>query len=89
MPQAAAVITQYTGYSIVSRADAPTYACVGTSDGIADWRTVRDRLQTLEGYGIPTEFHKYQGLPHGFGLGKDTVAEGWVNDAVKFWEAQT
>ena len=22
----------------------------------------------------------------GFGLGKGTVAEGWINDAVKFWE---
>ncbi len=89
MPQAAAVITQYTGYSSVSRTDAPAYACVGTSDGIANWRTMRDRLQTLKGYGIPTEFHRYQGLPHGFGLGKGTVAEGWINDAVKFWEAQT
>lgn len=51
-PQAVAVIIQYTGYSHTSRADAPTYACVGTSDGIAaDWHTMQDRLQTLKGYG--------------------------------------
>lgn len=30
----------------------------------------------------------YEGLPHGFGLGTDTVAEGWIDDAVKFWERQ-
>ena len=38
--------------------------------------------------GIPTEFHVYEGLSHGFGLGTGTVAEGWIKDAVKFWEKQ-
>lgn len=86
IPQAAAVIMQYTGHSEASPSDAPTYACCGTSDGIASWRTMRSRLNTLSGYGIPTEFHSYPGLPHGFGLGTGTVAEGWLNDAVAFWE---
>ncbi|MGI6233247.1 MAG: alpha/beta hydrolase [Prevotella sp.] len=88
IPQASAVIMQYTGYSYVSSADAPTYACVGTSDGIASWRTMQYRLQRLSALGIPTEFHSYQGLPHGFGLGTGTVAEGWINDAVDFWKEQ-
>ena len=87
IPQAAAVIMQYTGHSETSASDAPTYACVGTSDGIANWRTMQNRLTTLTSrYGIPTEFHSYQGLSHGFGLGTGTVAEGWINDAVAFWE---
>ena len=38
--------------------------------------------------GIDTEFHSYPGLQHGFGLGTGTVAEGWLNDAVSFWERQ-
>ena len=86
--QAAAVIMQYTGYTSVSRNDAPTYVCVGTSDGIASWRTMQQRLETLDSYGIPTEFHSYEGLPHGFGLGTGTIAEGWIHDAVAFWESQ-
>lgn len=89
MPQASAVVMQYTGYGSVSRQDAPTYACVGTNDGIAPWRTMQNRLQRLAELGIPTEFHAYEGLPHGFGLGTGTVAEGWLADAVGFWEAQT
>lgn len=88
IPQAAAVIMQYTGYNTVSEKDAPTYVCVGTSDGIADWRTMQSRLQSLEALGIPTDFHAYEGLPHGFGLGMGTAAEGWIKDAVVFWEAQ-
>ena len=88
LPQAAAVIMQYTGYTTVSPSDAPTYANCGTSDGIAGWRTMENRLNTLtKTYGIPTEFHAYPGLPHGFGLGTGTVAEGWIDAAVAFWEA--
>jgi acetyl esterase/lipase len=88
IPQAAAVIMQYTGYSTVSEYDAPTYANVGTSDGIASWRTMQNRLNSLSELGIPTEFHRYEGLPHGFGLGTGTVAEGWTADAINFWKRQ-
>ena len=61
---------------------------MGESDWIANWRTMERRLQALQDLGIPTEFHHYPGLPHGFGLGTGTVAEGWLDEAVAFWEAQ-
>lgn len=85
---AGAAIIQYTGLSEYSRGDVPTYACVGSSDGIAYWRTMQARLNGLASFGIPTEFYVYEGLPHGFGLGTGTVAEGWTDDAVRFWENQ-
>ena len=66
----------------------PAYACCGTSDGIANWRTMQSRLQSLSALGIPTEFHAYNGLPHSFGLGTGTVAEGWISDAIRFWQHQ-
>lgn len=87
VPQAAAVVMQYTGYSTVSASDAPTYSCVGSNDGIASWRIMQRRLQGLSDMGIPTEFHVYEGLAHGFGIGTGTVAEGWVTDAIRFWES--
>ena len=87
-PQAAAVIMQYTGYGEVSREDAPVYTCVGTRDGIAYWKTMERRRGDLKALGIPTEFHAYPGLGHGFGLGTGTAAEGWLEDAVAFWEKQ-
>lgn len=88
-PQAGTVVMQYTGLSgDYSASTPPTYACCGTSDGIASWRTMQRRLRAIAALGIPTEFHSYQGLPHGFGLGTGTVAEGWIDDAVRFWEAQ-
>lgn len=88
LPQPGTVVMQYTGHSEYTENDPPTFACVGENDGIANWRTMQRRIQALSNWGIPTEFHHYPGLPHGFGLGTGTVAEGWLNEAVVFWEAQ-
>ncbi len=88
LPQAGCVVMQYTGHSEWQKTDPPTYVCVGTSDGIANWRTMQRRTLAMSAAGIPTEFHAYEGLSHGFGLGTGTVAEGWINDAVAFWEQQ-
>ena len=82
--KAGTVVMQYTGLSNYSAHEAPTYANCGTGDGIASWQTMQNRLNGMAALGIPTEFHAYQGLPHGFGLGTGTVAEGWIDDAVRF-----
>ncbi len=89
LPKPGAIIMQYTGHSDYTENDPPTYVCVGENDGIADWRTMEKRLEHLAVFGIPTEFHKYPSLGHGFGLGTGTAAEGWIEDAVTFWETQT
>lgn len=88
LPGPGTVIMQYTGYSEYTENDPPTYVCVGENDGIASWRSMENRLEGMEALGIDTEFHKYPGLSHGFGLGTGTVAEGWIEDAVAFWEKQ-
>ena len=87
-PHPAAVSVNYTGLSEVTGYEPPTYSAVGTSDGIANWRTMKSRLAAMSEMGIPTEFHSYEGLPHGFGLGTGTASEGWIDDAVAFWEKQ-
>lgn len=87
-PKPAAVIMQYTGLSEVTGEEPPTYACVGTSDGIASWRTMQERIRKIKANGTNAEIDIFKGLPHGFGLGTGTVAEGWINHAIAFWEAQ-
>ena len=88
LPRPGAVIMQYTGLSEYSELDPPTYACVGNRDGIASWRVMQARLDAMQQLGIDTEFHVCSGLGHGFGLGTGTSAEGWLSDAVAFWERQ-
>jgi acetyl esterase/lipase len=77
---------QYTGHSDYTRNDPPTFAVIGENDGIASWRTMEQRVNALKAAGIDAEFHKYPNLGHGFGLGIGTTAEGWLNNAVQFWE---
>lgn len=88
LPRPGTVIMQYTGLNEYSPEDPPTFVCVGDSDGIASWRVMKARLDAMSACGIDTEFHVYEGLGHGFGLGTGTVAEGWLEDAIAFWERQ-
>ena len=85
-PAPAAVVMEYTGLSDVTGNEPPTYACVGTSDGIAYYRTVEDYISRIQENGTPAQVEVFEGLPHGFGLGEGTVAEGWLENAVDFWE---
>lgn len=87
-PRPGCAVIQYTGHSEYTRNDPPTYMCVGENDGIASWRVMESRANAMQDAGIDTEFHKYPGLSHGFGIGTGTVAEGWIDDAVAFWEKQ-
>ena len=85
-PRPSAVIMQYTGLSEVTGNEPPTYNCVGTNDGIASYRTMENRINKIKQNGTDAEIEIFNGLPHGFGLGEGTNAEGWINNAIKFWE---
>ena len=87
-PRPAAVIMQYTGLSEVTGEEPPTYCCVGTSDGIAPYRVMEERVRRIQENGTDAEIEVFEGLPHGFVLGEGTVAEGWINRAIDFWERQ-
>lgn len=85
-PRPSAVIMQYTGLSEVTGNEPPTYNCVGTNDGIASYRTMQNRINKIKENKTDAEIEIFEGLPHGFGLGEGTNAEGWINNAIKFWE---
>ena len=64
----------------------PTYDCVGTSDGIASYRSMENYISQIEQNGTNAKIEVFKGLSHGFGLGERTVAEGWIDHAISFWE---
>lgn len=88
LPKPAMVVTQYTGLSEVTGDEPATYANVGSSDPIADYRTMQYRIRRMKENGTDAEIEVFKGLSHGFGLGEGTTAEGWVNHAAAFWEKQ-
>ena len=85
-PRPGAVIMQYTGLGEVYGNEPPTYNCVGTNDGIASYRTMERRIAAIQANGTDAMIEVFPGLSHGFGLGTGTVADGWINNAVSFWE---
>lgn len=81
------VVIQYTGHTDYNPKGEPaTFVTVGESDGIANYQIMKQRIDSLSSMGVATEYHSYAGLPHGFGLGIGTIAEGWLNQAISFWE---
>lgn len=43
-------------------------------------------IRQIRAQGTDAEIEVFDGLRHGFGLGEGTVAEGWIDRAVSFWE---
>lgn len=85
-PRPGAVIMQYTSLSDVFGNEPPTYNCVGTNDHIAPYGYMQRRINAIRRNGTDAKIEVFRGLSHGFGLGEHTVAEGWLDRAVAFWE---
>jgi hypothetical protein len=43
-------------------------------------------VKALRRSGTRAEFHKFKGVGHGFGPGRGTSAEGWIFEAIRFWD---
>ena len=86
LPKPSAAVMAYTAHSDYSSDEPPTFAVVGEQDGIAPAASMERRIAALRKAGTLVEYHKFRNLGHGFGLGTGTSAQGWVADAIRFWE---
>jgi acetyl esterase/lipase len=86
LPKPSAVVMAYTAHSDYSSDQPPTFVVVGEQDGIAPASSMESRIAALRKAGTEVEYHKFENVGHGFGLGSGTSAEGWVADANRFWE---
>lgn len=86
LPKPSAVVMAYTGHSDMSADEPPTFVVVGERDGIASPSAMERRVLALRKAGTEVKYQKYPNLGHDFGPGTGTSAEGWIQDAVRFWE---
>jgi acetyl esterase/lipase len=86
VPKPSAVVMAYTAHSDTSSDEPPTFVVVGEEDGIAPPAAMERRVAAQRRAGTQVEYRTYQRLGHGFGSGTGTSAEGWIADAVRFWE---
>ena len=80
--------TTFMGDPNFESTDAPAYMIVGTNDWIVDYRIMTERAEVMRAAGIPVKCVVLPGVEHGFGTGVGMEAEGWMDDAVAFWEEQ-
>ena len=86
LPKPAVVVMAYTAHSDHSAEEPPTFVVVGENDAIAPPASMERRVAARRSAGTEVAYRKYQNLGHGFGPGTGTSAEGWIDDAVRFWE---
>jgi acetyl esterase/lipase len=86
LPKPSAVVMAYTAHADYSSDEPPTFVVVGEQDGIAPPSSMERRIVALRKAGTEVEYHKFGKVGHGFGLGTGTSAQGWIADAIRFWE---
>ena len=75
-----------TSFAICSAVGEPAPIIIGKNDALVSWRDVKERVDNMKKGGCTVEAHIIDNLKHGFGVGKGTPAEGWIETAIKFWE---
>lgn len=66
----------------------PTFLWWGDEDETVDPENSRMLKAALMENGIPCRCVEYHKVGHGVGLGKGLACEGWIREAVNFWEEQ-
>jgi acetyl esterase/lipase len=86
LPKPSVVVMAYTGHSDYTSSEPATFVVVGAQDGIAPPVSMEWRIAALRRSGTEVEYHKFANVGHGFGPGTSTSAEGWLGDAIRYWE---
>lgn len=96
LPAPAAMVLVYSGwydpdYAPYYGSVPPTYFAWLPKDdviGADNIHGIQDYIAALDELGIPHEEDAFYEARHGFGEGRGTDAEGWIQKAVAFWEKQ-
>lgn len=66
----------------------PVFTWYGTADEAVPPLNSIMLCEALDKLSVPCKVEKYEGIGHGAGLAKGTVAETWFKHAVEFWQSQ-
>lgn len=62
-----------------------TFIWTSDNDTTVDYRNTLIMEKVLKDNNVEVECHIYEGDLHGYGPATGTVAEGWIDKAIKFW----
>lgn len=78
-------------YSADQNADAsypPTYIWCCEHDNTVPSENSRRLYQTLQAKGVRSALKMYDSDAHGWGIAQNTIAAGWLDEAVRFWKGE-
>ncbi len=92
LPRPAALFLIYTHAKYIDQFqftsdDLPVFTIVGVGDKFGGDEVMDRVAPRMQEAGMDVVYHKYRNYPHGSGLGKGTDAEGWISEAIAFWES--
>ncbi|HEX4796612.1 MAG TPA: alpha/beta hydrolase [Humisphaera sp.] len=85
LPRPATVVITYTGQSGSSKDFPPAFMAVSADDPIVNVPTMDKRVEDLKRDGVEVDYRPFKNAGHGFGLGKGSDADGWIEQAIAFW----
>jgi len=86
LPKPATVVITYTGQTGSSKDFPPAFMAVSTDDPIVNIHTMDKRVQDLRNDGVEVEYLHFKNAGHGFGMGRNSDAAGWIERAIAFWQ---
>jgi acetyl esterase/lipase len=89
LPAPSTVVIAYTAHADYGAHEPPTFVVVGDNDVIAPPKVMEGRIEALRRQGTTVGYRHYTGVGHGFGSGRGTSADGWIDDALHFWNMAT
>jgi acetyl esterase/lipase len=63
----------------------PSFVWQCNQDNIVPIENTEMLVKSLKEKGVPYAYEVFQSKAHGWGIGKGTEAEGWVDRAIDFW----
>lgn len=64
----------------------PAFIWYGDADSTVDPVNSKMLAEALEASKVPYVLREYENVDHGVGLGKGLPCEGWIEEAIQFWE---
>lgn len=92
IPRPAALMLIYTHAKYIDKFaftenDPPVFTIVGVGDAYGGDEVMDRVVPKMREAGMDVVYHKYLHYPHGTGLGQGTDGEGWIDEAIAFWES--
>lgn len=84
----AELIDKYSVENHVAKQYPPVYLWQFDADDTVPIQNSKMMAAALEANGVSYVYQVYPGTAHGVGEGRGMVCEGWITEAIHFWEAQ-